>query len=177
MPRLFTGIKIPAEIGQQLARLQFGLEGARWIDPANFHITLRFVGDVDAATADDFADRLDDVSSMPFSLSLHSLGAFGNKNPRMVWAGVAPAPELEALHKAHEQAAQRAGLKPEGRKFTPHVTIARMRSGRADDVARYLSMNGDFASQQFEVEAFSLFSARLSRGGGPYVVECDYLLG
>ncbi len=52
MPRLFTGIKIPAEIGQQLARLQFGLEGARWIDPA-VTPTCVLIGDVDAATAGD----------------------------------------------------------------------------------------------------------------------------
>lgn len=177
MPRLFTGIKIPPEIGAQLCRLQFGLEGARWIDAENFHITLRFVGDIDETTADDFAERLDEISARPFSLSLRSLGAFGNKNPRMVWAGVAPEPALDALHKAHEQAAQRAGLKPEGRKFTPHVTIARLRHGRAADVARYLSLNGDFSTPAFNVEAFSLFSARGSRGGGPYIVECDYLMG
>ena len=52
MPRLFAGLEIPAEIGQTLSNLRGGLPGARWIDPENYHVTLRFIGDIDGVAAD-----------------------------------------------------------------------------------------------------------------------------
>jgi 2'-5' RNA ligase len=66
---------------------------------------------------------------------------------------------------------QRIGLPPEGRKYTPHVTLARLRNGSARDIAEYLTLRGGFAAGPFEVDRFVLFSSRDSVGGGPYVVE------
>ena len=57
MPRLFTGLEIPAEIGQTLSNLRGGLPGARWIDPENYHVTLRFIGDIDGVAANEIATR------------------------------------------------------------------------------------------------------------------------
>lgn len=196
MPRLFTGLKIPSEIGVQLALLQSGLAGVRWIDPTDFHITLRFIGDVERPLADDIEDALAHIISAPFSLELFSLGSFGGDRPRMVWAGVRPSEELSRLHQQHEILAQRLGLKAEGRKFTPHVTLARiknggariknggdrMKNGRAGNrssaaaIARYLSDNADFRSFKFDVSEFLLFSAKSSTGGGPYLIEANYPL-
>ena len=72
---------------------------------------------------------------------------------------------------------QRIGLEPEGRKYTPHVTLARLRDSSNRDVADYLSARGHFRSQPFPVSRFVLFSSRNSVGGGPYVVEASYPLG
>lgn len=174
MPRLFTGLQITDSIAQQLSALQFGLNSARWIDPSDFHITLKFIGDVEPRLADEIAAALDELSVFPFTLELSSLGSFGSNRPRMVWAGVKPSPELNALHKAHEQLAQRLGLKAEGRKFTPHVTLARISGGSAQSVAEYLSHHEDFRSLKFEVTEFKLYSAKASHGGGPYVIEESY---
>ena len=58
MPRLFTGLEIPQEIGQSLSSLRGGLPGARWIDPENYHVTLRFIGDIDDYIADEIASLL-----------------------------------------------------------------------------------------------------------------------
>ena len=58
MPRLFTGLEIPAEIGQTLSNLRGGLPGARWIDPENYHVTLRFIGDIDGIYANEIASML-----------------------------------------------------------------------------------------------------------------------
>ena len=62
MPRLFTGLEIPAEVGQTLSNLRGGLPGARWIDPENYHVTLRFIGDIDGASANEIAAMLWRVS-------------------------------------------------------------------------------------------------------------------
>lgn len=176
MPRLFSGLEIPGEIAERLAMLKGGLEGARWVDPENYHITLRFIGDVDGATAERYSEALGQIEADAFSLTLDGLGNFGRGRPRAVWAGVAPSAPLEALRRAHEQAALIAGLEREGRNFHAHVTLARMRTGRASSVARYLADNGAFLSASFPVTRFVLYSARGSHGGGPYVVERAFSL-
>jgi 4a-hydroxytetrahydrobiopterin dehydratase len=86
---------------------------------------------------------------------------------------VEPSPALSALQAEHERLIQRAGLPPEGRKFTPHVTIARLRGVSPSAVAQYIESRGGFATDPFEVTRFALFSARANQGGGPYIVEED----
>lgn len=174
MPRLFSGIEIPSRLAERLAGLRGGLEGARWVERENYHITLRFIGDVDGATAERFAEALGGIKSAPFELTLDGLGSFGRGRPRAVWAGIAPNAALDSLARAHEKAALAAGFEPEARNFHPHVTLARMRRVKAADVAAYLSGNGAFLSPPFAVTRFVLYSARQSRGGGPYVVERAY---
>ncbi|MHA1164293.1 MAG: RNA 2',3'-cyclic phosphodiesterase [Alphaproteobacteria bacterium] len=176
MPRLFSGVEIPGEIAQRLATLRGGIEGARWVEQENYHITLRFIGDVDGATAMRFAEALDQIEADAFSLNLDGVGSFGRGKPRAVWAGVAPSEPLDALRRVHEQAALQAGLEPERRKFHAHVTLARMRNIKASSVAAYLAGNSAFLIPGFAVTRFVLFSARESHGGGPYVVEHAYAL-
>jgi 2'-5' RNA ligase len=84
MPRLFTGIEIPQAIAQGLSMLRGGVPGARWIDPENYHITLRFIGDVDGSTARDVLQILGGVRRAPFDLTFDRLDQFGGKKPRAV---------------------------------------------------------------------------------------------
>jgi 2'-5' RNA ligase len=176
MPRIFTGLEIPPPVGQSLAILRGGLPGARWIDAENYHITLRFIGDVDSAVAREVAGLLGQVRRRPFALRLDGLASFGGRKPRAVIAPVAASRPLMELQAEHERLMQRVGLPPEGRKYTPHVTLARLREASSRSVADYLSLRGSFRSQPFEVARFVLFSARASVGGGPYVVEASYPL-
>lgn len=177
MPRLFTGLEIPADTGFMLSLKRGGLTGARWIDPENYHITLRFIGDVDHHTANDVAESLDRLSnSMRFSVRLTHLGTFGGDKPRALYAGVEPSEQLTRLQAAQERVLQRAGLAPEGRKFVPHVSLARLRGGSAMEVARFISESGRFEPLSFPVGRFVLFSSKDSVGGGPYVVEQSYPL-
>ena len=171
MPRLFTGLEIPAEIGQVLSFLRGGLPGARWIDPENYHVTLRFIGDVDLASANEIAFMLARVNRKSFELRLDGLSAFGGRKPRALVASVRPSPALLELQAEHERLMKRVGLEPEGRKFTPHITLARLRDSSSRQVADYLAAHGLFRSMQFRVDHFSLFSSRASSGGGPYVIE------
>jgi 2'-5' RNA ligase len=171
MPRLFTALEIPRNAAMSLSLLRGGLPGARWIDVENYHITLRFIGDVDNRTADEIVDRLDRIDRPEFSLSLTGTGSFGSKKPHSVFAGVTPSEEMYALQGEIERICQRIGLPPDPRKFTPHVTLARLRASRVDDVVHYLAGRGDFHTAPFLVSRFVLLSSRDSVGGGPYLTE------
>jgi RNA 2',3'-cyclic 3'-phosphodiesterase len=176
MPRLFTGLEIPAEVGQTLSSLRGGLPGARWIDPENYHVTLRFIGDIDGISANEIASLLVRVNRKPFEVTVQGLSSFGGRKPRAVVANIAPSRPLIELQAELERLMQRIGLDPEGRKFVPHVTLARLHDASSQDVADYLSVRGYFPSRVFTAERFVLFSSRASTGGGPYVVEDAYAL-
>jgi 2'-5' RNA ligase len=176
MPRLFTGLEVPSDIARSLSTLRGGLPGARWVDPENYHITLRFIGDVDDDIAHEVASLLGRVKRGPFELRLDGVTSFGGKKPRAVVATVSPSPALMEAQAEQERLMQRIGLEPEGRKYTPHVTLARLRAASSRDVADYLSARGLFGTPPFQVSRFVLFSSRASVGGGPYVVEASYPL-
>src|SRR5690606_18142696 len=171
MPRLFTALEIPRDAALSLSLLRGGLPGARWIDVENYHITLRFIGDVEGHVADEIANALDRVRRPSFSLTLSGVGAFGGKKPHSIWAGTMPSPDLNALQAEIERICQRLGLPADPRKFTPHVTLARLKNASPEAVAHYLSSRGNFAAMPFRVGRFVLMSSRDSVGGGPYIVE------
>jgi 2'-5' RNA ligase len=176
MPRLFTGLEIPADVAQSLSMMRGGLPGARWIDAENYQLTLRFIGDIDDMMAQEIAYVLGQVRRGGFELRLDGLSAFGGRKPRALVASAAPQQAVMELQAEHERLLQRVGLEPEGRKFTPHVTLARLRDTSSHEVAEYLSTRGGFRSAPFKVSCFVLFSSRASVGGGPYVVEAAYPL-
>ncbi len=172
MPRLFTGIEIPAEPREQIARLKIPLPGGgKWTEPDNLHLTLRFVGDIDGGQAREFADQLETIDVDAFQLRLSGLGVFGGNEPRSIWAGVEPSPPLEALARANDRAARAAGLPPDGRPFKPHVTLARIKHAGPEEVARVLQRLGAFRAEPFIVSRFVLFTAKPKTGGGPYGIE------
>lgn len=177
MQRLFAAIEIPARIRDRLAQLRMPLPGARWIDPDDMHLTLRFLGDIDDLTAGECSSQLSQIDAEPFDLQIMGLGQFGNREPRAVWAGVAPNEALERLQRTTERAARSAGLPPETRNFRPHVTLARLRGSRPDAVARFLQSRGMVMTEPFRVTRFGLFSSKPGTGGGPYVLEEAYPLG
>ena len=177
MPRLFTGLEIPGSLAEDLALLRGGLAGARWIDAEDYHITLRFIGDIDGARARDIEAMLADIRKRPFTVTLSGLGVFGGDRPRAIVVRARPDQPLVELQAKHEQTLRRLGLAAEPRKFTPHVTLARLKAASQMGVADYLSARGWFLSRAFEAKRFVLFSSRNSVGGGPYVVEAAYPLG
>jgi 2'-5' RNA ligase len=176
MPRLFTGIEIPQDVAERLSYLRGGLAGARWISPENYHLTLRFIGDVDMVAAEAAAEGLARTTRGMFSLRFTGLGALGTRKPHAVVAEAEASRPLMELQAEHERIMQRIGLPPEGRKYTPHVTLARLRGGSTRDIAEYLTQRGGFFAEPFPVERFVLFSSRNSVGGGPYIVEQAYEL-
>jgi RNA 2',3'-cyclic 3'-phosphodiesterase len=177
MPRLFTGLEISSQAALSLAQTRGGVFGARWIDPEDYHVTLRFVGDVDARTADEIADTLEEVRRAPVAIRFEGLDWFGGVKPRAIVAKIKPEPRLMDLQAQHERRLRRLGLAPETRNYTPHVTLARLRSVSTMAVADYLGARGALDAPAFEASRFVLYSARESVGGGPYLVEAAYPLG
>jgi RNA 2',3'-cyclic 3'-phosphodiesterase len=171
MPRLFTGIELPEAIREDLGDLERPLPGTRWIELDNLHLTLRFAGDIDNRTAQEFADLLSRIEVPAFQMRLVGLGTFGGRDPRVIWAGVDAGEELLRLARSNERAARAAGLEPAPRAFKPHVTVARLKNSRAEMLARFLEKHGGFCTEPFYVTHFTLFSSKPHTGGGPYVIE------
>lgn len=176
MPRLFTALEIPRPVAESLARLRGGVPGARWIDAENYHITLRFIGDVDDAFARDAAQALSFIRRPQMMVALDELGSFGGDKPRAIVVRARPEPALLEMQAEQERLLRRLGAPPEPRKFIPHVTLARLRGASAGAVAAYLGTRGYFPPLRFPAERFVLYSSRDSVGGGPYIVEAEYPL-
>ena len=176
MPRLFAGIEIPPHVGSVLASLRGGLPGARWVEPSDYHITLRFIGDIGNRLAHDIDSLLADIARAPISIRISGLSSFGGDKPHSVHAVVEPTRQLTELQNEIERLVRACGVELDKRKFQPHVTLARMRGASPLDVADYLSMRGYFPTQSFTAGRFVLFSSRASVGGGPYMVETAYPL-
>lgn len=169
--RLFVALAMPPEVSAELAALQGGLDGARWVDPDDLHLTLRFVGEVDGGTAEDLAAALQSVRAPAFDLRLSGFGHFGNdRRLRALWAAVDPQPLLDHLQGRVEAAARRAGLEPETRRFVPHVTLARFQGGAVtgEALTRWMQRNGPFAAGPFPVREAVLFESFLGRDGPRY---------
>ena len=176
MPRLFAALEIPHHAATHLSMLRGGLPGARWIDMENYHLTLRFIGDIEHHMADEVAHALERVHRRPFTMGFSGLGAFGGKKPHSLYAVPAACPDLHDLQAEIAGICRRLGLPADPRKFTPHVTLARLRNGSARAVANYLTVRGGFHVTPFKVDRFVLMSARNSVGGGPYIAEQAYPL-
>src|SRR5260370_35359589 len=128
MLRLFVGIGFPPELKLRLSLLCSGLPGAKWVDPGNFHLTLRFIGEIGEDVAADIDDALSRLRARHFTLQIAGTGVFGGgEKPRSLWAGVERSPGLAGVRDKLGPALIRIGLAPEARKFSPHVTLARPR--------------------------------------------------
>jgi 2'-5' RNA ligase len=176
MPRLFTGLELPGAVVGQLAFARGGVAGARWLEPEDYHITLRFVGDVDGDVARDIVETLGDIRRPKALVHFEGLSWFGGDKPRAIVAKVKPGPALMELQAEQERRLRRVGIEPETRKYTPHVTLARLRGVRQAAIASYLAERGALIADSFTAERFVLYSAREGSGGGPYLVEAAYPL-
>lgn len=177
MPRLFTGLELPEAVVGQFALMRGGIVGARWLEPGDYHVTLRFIGDIDARAARDVDETLGDIRRPTTPVRFEGLSWFGGDKPRAIVARVKPEPALMDLQAEQERRLRRIGIEPETRKYTPHVTLARLRGASQIAVASYLALRGALVADPFTAERFVLFSARDGSGGGPYVVEAAYPLG
>jgi RNA 2',3'-cyclic 3'-phosphodiesterase len=177
MPRLFTALELPEIVVGQMALARGGVVGARWLEPEDYHITLRFVGDVDSRAAQEIAETLGDIRRPKAHIRFEGLSWFGGDKPRAIIAKVKSDPTLMELQAEHERRLRRIGIEPERRKYTPHVTLARLRGVAQGRIADYLAVRGALVTEAFWAQRFVLYSARDGSGGGPYMVEAAYPLG
>jgi RNA 2',3'-cyclic 3'-phosphodiesterase len=177
MLRLFVGIEFPPDLKLRLSLLETRLPGARWVDAGNLHLTLRFVGEVDEGMASDIDEALARLRAKPFTLQLAGAGVFGHGKPHTLWVGVEREPALTHLRDKIEQALIRAGLPPEPRKFSPHVTLARLHNPAMPDLQRFLAGNASFRATPLAVDRFSLIASFPTKAGSVYEDQADYPLG
>lgn len=176
MIRLFAAVEIPQSIRLRLSLLQGGVPGAKWSPPENLHLTLRFIGDVDEATASDIDDVLSQLRSPSFEITLKGAGEFGGNDPHALWVGVAHCPGLSHLAAKIERALQRAGRPAETRKYAPHVTLAYLKDTPVSRVVEFLAAHSLFDSGPFAVRSYSLFSSHQTARGSLYRAERTYRL-
>ena len=175
--RLFVGIELPWELKQRLAVLAGGVPGARWVPVENYHLTLRFIGEVPKHQAEEIDHALAALRTRAFSLTLAGVGTFskGGRDTQL-WAGVERNPQLDHLQAKIETALQRTGLEPERRRFAPHVTLARLDNAAPAKVAQFVQMHNLFRAEPVTVEHFVLFSSRLGKEASVYTPEVEYAL-
>ena len=177
MIRLFVGLELPDSVRSDLAAICSGVPGARWVAPDNLHLTLRFIGNVEDTVLGDIDLALSKLRAPAFDLVIQGVDQFcKGRRPTMLWAGVPRNPALTHLQGRVERAIQRAGLEPEGRKFTPHVTLARLKDANASRVRTFITANSLFRSAPIPVERITLFSSFLARSGAIYRAEAEYAL-
>ena len=177
MIRLFAALAIPPEIGVKLQSRQTGIGSARWRPLEALHVTLRFFGEVREDVARDLDDALLELAAPPFEIVLEGAGAFSDGDEvSAVWAGVAETRDLKRLASACERAARDAGLKPDPRRFRPHVTLAYLKRPDPAQVAAWLEGNALLQSPPIPITSFQLNSSVLSPDGSRYRVEASYPL-
>jgi 2'-5' RNA ligase len=177
--RLFVGLELPWALRERLALLAgSGIAGAKWVPPENYHLTLRFIGEVPGHRAEDIDLALAGLRARAFDLTLAGLGTFekGGRTTAL-WAGAERTPQLEHLQAKIETALQRCGLERERRRFQPHVTLARLDGAAESRLVSYVQARNLFRAEPVRVTHFTLFSSRLGKEASVYTAEVEYPLG
>jgi 2'-5' RNA ligase len=165
--RLFVAIDLPESTRHLLAALDPHVRGVRWTDSAQMHLTLSFLGEVPDETDFALREKLSVIEFGAFFLPIVGVGTFSAKGaPKIIWIGVGKAhPHLFQVHKRVQEAALAAGLEPELLPWHPHITIARCRDVSAQSLRKFLQSNAEFDAGMVHVEAFHLYSSKLTPAG------------
>jgi 2'-5' RNA ligase len=171
--RLFVGVELPSSCKTTLHSLDPHLSGLRWLPQEQFHLTLSFLGSVDAPAEDQLHETLHAVRVPPFLLPVYGVGVFDVRGqPSVVWAGVGKAhPHLFLLHRRIQDAVLQAGLEPDLKPFHPHITIGRAKGISRQALQPFIRRNAEADLGLFEVTGFALYSSVLSPVGAIHCLE------
>ena len=173
--RLFVGLELPWALREHLSRLAGGLPGAKWVPPENYHLTLRFIGEQPSYRAEEIDHALAGLKARGFSLSVAGVGTFSRAGRvTALWAGVERCEALDLLRGKIETALQRAGLEPERRRFSPHVSLARLDGVQGPKLAAFVQAHNLFRAEPVAIEHFTLFSSKLGKDHSVYTAEVEY---
>lgn len=177
MLRLFVGLSVPDDVAASLAGLANGMPGARWVAPENLHVTLRFIGEVSEADAEDIHIELSKLVAKTFSFDIAGMDTFGQgRKAHALFAGVPLTTDLELLQTRTESAVARAGQPRETRKFKPHVTIARLKNAPETHLLGFIQVHNLFRAGPIPVDHFILYESRMGKGGSAYFSLAEYPL-
>ena len=176
MPRLFTALDLPEDVRLDIADTYYAMLGARWVPVDNLHITLRFIGEVNEPAVADITHALELVEHAPFTFSLSGVGYFPpRKKPNLLWVGIAPNESLQRLRTRVDRAITNAGFSHEGRKFHPHITVARLSDeSPLTRIGQFLSSNSLFKSTGIAVSQFHLYTSTPTAEGTCYQKIASY---
>jgi len=167
--RLFVAIDPPEAVREALAPLAERIRGVSWTPPQQYHLTLRFIGEVAADRVETISRHLAPIQVEPFVLPVAGVGAFPpDRPPRVLWAGVGQGhPRLHQLRQRVDDALLAAGLADlDVRVFHPHFTLGRCGDGVSPGtVAGFLKKHRAFEAPAFRVERFTLYRSTLGAGG------------
>lgn len=175
MIRLFVALDLPEELCDELSSMCGGIPGARWVPEENYHLTLRFIGEVPGWQAQEIDEALAGIRAPAFDLTLRGVGTF-QKAGRVaaLWVGVEKTEPLMFLQAKVETALQRIGLEPERRRFSPHVTLARTERAEQGKVIAFMQAHNLFRAAPVPVDGFALYSSRLGKEQAAYAREVEY---
>lgn len=177
MPRLFIALTLTDDAKDALAAIATNIPGADWTESEQYHLTLRFLGEVDHASFQDLLPGLESVSARSFHMTLRGVGVFPLRgDPETLWAGVERNEALISLRNKIESLVVRRGQPPESRKFHPHVTLARVRESRPEWVGAYVAAHSLFSVPEIAVQSFGLYSSKLTPYGAVHTLEREYAL-
>jgi 2'-5' RNA ligase len=177
--RVFVALNLPKKERQRIHRatraLREGELPVRWVDVDNFHVTLKFLGEVRPDRIGRVQEALARVaaSTQPISVALGGFGAFPTvRKPRVVWLGVHATPELRCLKQDLEWTLSEVGFDPETRAFHPHLTLGR--AGAKDGAGAFRGLDETLAGMSFgcelTVRTLDLMRSHISREGARYSV-------
>lgn len=177
MIRLFVAIDIPEAIREEVQGMGRSIPNARPVPADQLHLTLKFIGEVEGSKFLDIQDTLEKVSQRKFSLCIKGTGTFPPRGtPRILWAGVEPVKNAIALRNSIERQLAAIDIPREKKKYTPHLTLARLRNSPIPALQQFLAGNAFLQTSSFPVETFTLYSSQLSPKGAIHTMESSYPL-
>jgi 2'-5' RNA ligase len=177
MYRLFVAVDLSENASEAICRICTGIQGVRWIDGAQLHLTLRFIGDADDSLFDRIRKELAGATAASFPLVLRGVGYFPpRRDPRVLWVGVERSDDLLCLQRRVEEALEKCGLEPESREFSPHITLARLKGMPLSGVTSFLEKNRLFMTPPIQISEFHLYSSTLTPRGAIHRREVSYPL-
>jgi RNA 2',3'-cyclic 3'-phosphodiesterase len=175
--RLFVSIEPPEDVREDLLAICYGLPGARWVDSEQFHLTLRFIGEVDGAVFREIDEALAQIDTASFDLTVQGVGHFPPRGvPQVLWAGIERSEALLHLRRKIEVAIVQTGLEPDHRKYSPHITLARLQGTHPNKVGEFLARHNLLRTRTFPIDEFHLFSSKLTPKHAIHTCEASYSL-
>jgi 2'-5' RNA ligase len=178
--RTFIAIELPSRLKLELGKLQAQLKMERqnwvkWVDPNSVHLTLKFLGNIDITSTDQITKEMEGAARgiSPFFLEVKDLGVFPNlRRVQVVWVGLSgEIDKVVQLQQNLESNLERLGFVPEKRRFTPHLTLARLRDqAKPEERQKFgqLITSTGFKSDPFKVDTISLMRSQLTSHGAVY---------
>lgn len=175
--RLFIALDLPSAFQTGLHDMACEIKGARPVPREQMHLTLKFIGDVEKQAIISLKEALTTIRIPEFHLKLLGVGYFPLRGtPRIVWAGISPRRDLIMLQSGIEQTLGNLGYTKEERPFSPHITIARLKTFQNDSLKSFLARHKDFQTEPCQIVSFKLYSSRLTESGAIHSLEAAFPL-